>query len=581
MTVEKTTNFKEKTRRIFLKYAMIPVLVLLLVFPLFLLIAERTRVVNNASKASNQVGELISQVYGSYYTEIGRMSESEIVIDFVKENRNSHLVYEQFYSFNNAQKVKSIFHIIDKNGMFLASTAPFDSFTESLITEDVVPRIMRNPKETLTEANTLEYLHDRKTVYSFGRPILEDSEVIGFILYQLFEKDLRNLIFVQNVEVTVVTDNYDRIIAATSNIAKGLMNKFSPKYINSGQYVEINDGKYYMGEAFLSSIPIYVYTLVSTEFNTMVLALYGTFVGIAGLFLWFIMNHLATKISAENTSSIDKLLYAVYELQEGNLNSYVSINSGDEFDILANQYNIMLDKLNALIRKNEELSDIRRIKEIKLLQAHLNPHFLFNILETLRYTIILNQEQATDIIMTLSRLLRYSLHDESQDVVFKNDLAYIEDYLKLHKIRFQDGLTYNIDVSEEVKNALVPKLLLQAIIENSIKYGYKRTKHLDINVTGYVTDGKLVFEIRDNGGGMTEEQLNTIREMNELSQSELAESEDISQKIGGLYNVHRRLFLLYGKGHGLQIESTYGEGTLVTLTLPYRRGRDNVQGVDS
>lgn len=567
----KNRNFKEKIRYLFLKYTFIPILILYILFLIFIIFTTKIRAVNNATRAGEIVGDTISQVYSNYYSEIERMSKSNLVIDFVDTHLNSNLVYEEFYKFNNNQKVKSTFHIVNKEGLFLAYTTPSNPYTDEIIKNNIIPSINKSPEKTLAETNKVKFLHDRYTVYTFGRAIYKDSEIIGYVIYQLYEEDIQKLIFVQGAEVVVVTDQYDRIIAATNNIVKGLMNKFTPEYTDSMRYVKLRDGKYHMIKKTLSIAPINIYTLNSIKYDRAIFIFYGVFTTIVSLLLYILINYLAERMSSENTKSIDKLLIAVRDLQEGNMDSYVYLNTGDEFEILANQYNIMLDRLNQLMRKNRELSDIRRIKEIKQLQAQFNPHFIFNILETLRYTIVIDPDQAQDIIMSLSRILRYSIKNDKPNVLFKEDLAYIEDYLRLHKIRFKDRLNYSIDMSKEVKESYVPKLLLQAIIENSIKYGYKEKDFLNIDIIGKMVDGDLIFQVKDDGSGMTEEELAAIKNI-------LEKPENLTKHIG-LYNIHRRLVLLYGDDYGLNIDSTYGEGTVVTVIipyLPYRREDDYV-----
>lgn len=568
--IKKNMNFKEKNRYYFLGYAFIPISILFLLFSVFFLFSFRLRTINNADKANKNISKLIFDVYDSYSSEIEKMSKSDTVINFVDTHLNSNLVYEDFYQFNNKQKVKSVFHIISSDGIFLASTAQSDPYIDTYSYKNLLSRIRKNPTDTLTEAYEQIYSHGRNTVYSFGRAILKDSNIIGYIIYQLYEEDLQQLIFVQNAEVTVITDQYDRIIVATNNIVKGLMNKFTPEYIDSKRYVKIKNGEYYLSKNLLQEASINVYTLASIKYNSMIFIYYGVFTVIVSLLLWFLINYLANKIALENSSSIDKLLHSVSELQSGNMNSYVTINSGDEFEVLANQYNIMLDNLNELIRNNKELSNIRRISEIKQLQAQFNPHFIFNILETLRYTIVIDPGQAQDIIMVLSRLLRYSIRNNEENVLLKDDLAYIEDYLKLHKIRFKERLLYSIDVSEEVKSTMIPKLLLQAVIENSIKYGYRDKNCLTINIRGNVIGENLVLEVKDNGGGINEKLLDEIRIV-------LDKPQNTTEHIG-LYNVHRRLVLLYGAQYGLKIKSVYGEGTLVSIIIPYGKDGNYVQG---
>ena len=567
----KNRKFKEKIRYLFLRYAFIPILILYFLFLIFIIFTTKIRAVNDATRSGDLIGGIFSEVYDNYYNEIENMAKSQTVIDFVDTHLNSNLVYEEFYKFNNSQKVKSTFHIVDRDGLFLAYTTPSDPHNNDIILKEIIPSINKNPKEVLTEANKIKFPHDRYTVYTFGKAVYKDEEIIAYIVYQLYEEDIQKLIFVQDAEVVVVTDQYDRIIAATNNIVKGLLNKFTPEYTDSMRYVKIRDGKYHMIKKTLPGDNINIYTLNSIKYDRATFIYYGIFTGIVSLLLYILINYLAERMSSENTKSIDKLLIAVKDLQKGNMNSYVNLDTGDELEILANQYNIMLDRLNELMEKNQELSDIRRINEIKQLRAQFNPHFIFNILETLRYTIIIDPVQAQEIIMSLSRILRYSIKNEEEKVLFREDLAYIEDYLKLHKIRFQERLSYSINISNEVKNSYVPKLLLQPIIENSIKYGYGEKDFLNIDIIGERIDKDVVFQIKDNGSGISEEELILIKNI-------LDSGENLS-KHTGLYNIHRRLILSYGKDYGIEIDSVYGQGTIVVVKspyLPYGREVDNV-----
>lgn len=265
-------------------------------------------------------------------------------------------------------------------------------------------------------------------------------------------------------------------------------------------------------------------------------------------------------MSARNSESIDKLIHALAQLREGNFNGYVDIQTNDEFQILGNEYNVMLDRLKELIEKNKELSELRTIIEVKQLQSQFHPHFIFNVLETLRYAIKIDANQAQEIVLILSRLLRYSIgHDRS--VQLKNDMNYVRDYLKLQQIRFNDRLDYRITVADETLDVYVPKLLLQPIIENAIKYGYENQSDVLIEINIYTSAGKLILEVRDNGQGMSKERLQGVKQI-------LQSQTNTTQHIG-LYNVHRRLVLLYGEASGIHIDSTQGTGTCVVLTIPY------------
>ncbi len=181
--------------------------------------------------------------------------------------------------------------------------------------------------------------------------------------------------------------------------------------------------------------PIYIYTLNGFTIKNDIFIIYFSFIILVSIVLLILINYLANKMSASNTESIDKLIYSVNELKHGNMNSYVNINSRDEFEILANEFNIMLDTLHDLMKKNEELLSLNYASEVNLLQSQFNPHFIFNILSTLRYSIFIDPKESENIIMGLSRLLRYSIDSSSQKVILANDLCYIKDYLELNKFR--------------------------------------------------------------------------------------------------------------------------------------------------
>ncbi|MCB2340315.1 cache domain-containing sensor histidine kinase [Clostridium estertheticum] len=561
---KRNRNFKESIRYFFLKYTVIS---LILVYPLFfafMVIILKINTINNTKQASNDISASLEQVYRNYYDEINKMSNSNTVINLINNRLHSNTIYDEFYKFNINQKVKSVFYIVDNDGIFLISTTTTDDEISKPIVGNITLRAAEKPDEVIKQTDIVNYSNNKETVYTFAKSVKDgNGKIVGCLIYQLYEEDLQQLIRVRGNEIAVVTDEYSNIIVTNNNSVKGLMNKFIPKYYYKDKYVNLDVDKYYINKKALSTVPIYVYTLNTIEIKNIIFVFYFLFLIIVSIGFWFLINYFANRMSSRNTKSIDTLILSVNELQNGRMDSYVDIKSGDEFEILGNQYNIMLDELNALIKKNEELFSLRRIVEIKELQSQFNPHFIFNVLETLRYSILIAPKEAEEIVIGLSKLLRYSVNYKGQKVMLRKDLEYIEDYLKLNKHRFNDKLKYNIDIYDGVKDAYVPKLLLQPIIENSIKYGYLDKDIIEINVAGELNDGIITLEVRDTGTGIRKEQLDNIRRS-------LKESENISEHTG-LYNIHRRLVLLYGGKYGIEIESIFGEGTNVKLTIPYEK----------
>lgn len=567
MLKTKKRNFKETTKTLFLRYTIIPILVIMILFGFFTIFIFKIKIIYDTNNSANQIETKIIEVYMTYAQEVERMSELPVVINNLNTNRKNHLVYEEFYNFNNRQDIKSVFHLVDNRNVLLASTTDSKSEVNEEIIRGIIPSINKNPNHLLVEAKQTQYSHGRVTVFNFGKAIKEDNQIIGYMIYQLYEEDLQRLIFGEEADIVVITDQYDQIIIATNSIVKGLMNKFSPERVSNSQVI-IKDDLYYLKEIQTSNRLFTIYTLKNIKTGNLIIVLYIVFILVTSVMLYFLLRNLAEKMSTKNAQSIEKLVIAVSHLEQGDLKSYVKINTGDEFEVLANQYNSMLDHLKQLISTNKELSNIRRTNEIKLLQSQFNPHFLFNVLETLRYTMYVNIDQAQEIIFSLSRLLRYSITNDEQHVSFRQDLDYIIDYLKLHKFRFNSRLDYEIEVQDEVKNTFVPRLLLQPLIENAIKYGYRKQTHLQIKIWGEIVENEIVFIVVDNGGGITVEKLDEIRRR-------LDSTDQLNGNDGiGLYNTHRRIMLPFGEGHGVTIDSIVGEETRVTIKMPYNRGAD-------
>ncbi|MFC4600891.1 sensor histidine kinase [Cohnella hongkongensis] len=566
MRPEKKRNFQESTRRLFRLYTLIPFGILIALFFAFTIVNGRVAVEKRSAQATQAMADSIGEVYRNYEEETLRMENSPAVLAYLRTKLGSEKVYAEFYEFNNRQKVKSVFHLVSANGVFLASSAPPDALGSDQAFGNLLHRISVRPESLLAETNGFRYSHDRVTSYTFGKAVVDEGRTLGYLVYQLFETDLQKLIFLRNNEVAVVTAEHNTIVATTSNITKGLLNKFQPGAEGSGK-VLLNGGEYGMHTREIAGTPIKVHALNSLESGRDTVITLSIFVAAASLLLWIVIHFLAKKMSSRNAESIDKLVHAFRHLRVGNLNEYVDIRTGDEFETLGEKYNYMLDRLRELMDKNQELSRISNLVEIKQLQSQFHPHFIFNVLETLRYAIRADAGKAQEIVMLLSRLLRYSVGHE-RSVKLGDDLGYVRDYLKLQQIRFNERLQYRIRMSGEVGNPYVPKLILQAVIENSIKYGYRSQSRLHIEISVFTDDGRLVLEVADDGQGMTEERLEQVNRI-------LASRENTTEHIG-LYNVHRRLVLLYGEEYGIRIESEPGVGTRVLLTIPYKEGEEHV-----
>ncbi len=146
--------------------------------------------------------------------------------------------------------------------------------------------------------------------------------------------------------------------------------------------------------------------------------------------------YTADYISKKKTQSITQFIDSINRVKDGDLKAFVNINTGDEFQLIGDQFNEMLRRLDLLIGKNNELLDRNRIAEMKQLESQFNPHFIFNTLETLKYMITVDQEKAMEMIVKFANLLRYSIDYEMKTIALEKDIMYLNNYLALQKFRY-------------------------------------------------------------------------------------------------------------------------------------------------
>jgi two-component system sensor histidine kinase YesM len=207
-----------------------------------------------------------------------------------------------------------------------------------------------------------------------------------------------------------------------------------------------------------------------------------------------------------------------------------------------------------------------RKAEFELLQAQINPHFLYNTLDAIVWSAEAgNQKQVVKMVGSLSDFFRTSLNKGKEVVTVREELQHVRSYLEIQQIRYQDILSYEINVPEELYEFMIPKITIQPVVENALYHGIKNRRGGGrITVTGEIQDTDYVIRVRDDGIGMDEERLMEVR-------AGLTDQNPGSNKIYGLYNVNQRIRLGCGDEYGISIDSTYEEGTTVTIRLPGKK----------
>lgn len=261
---------------------------------------------------------------------------------------------------------------------------------------------------------------------------------------------------------------------------------------------------------------------------------------------------------------VKQLITIMNKNENGQLTLTGLHHSKNEFGQIGSHFNNMLLKMESLNTRIYKQELAAKNAEIKLLQSQINPHFLYNVLDTIHWMARMNKmDEVSRMTIALSKYYRKSLNEGRTFVTVTEAVELMFCYWDIMKIRFHEELDLETDIEEGIAGCCLPKRMLQPLIENAITHGYKSQGGSKlILVTGLDLGGDIKFIVEDNGAGIPPEKLANIQE-----QLRDPKASDPSENFA-LKNIHSQIRLAFGSGYGLTLESTFGEGTTVAVTLP-------------
>ncbi len=405
-------------------------------------------------------------------------------------------------------------------------------------------------------------------VFSLAKAVQdpETGEVLGVILL-----DIRHDIIQSSINgVTIgekgfvfVMDQEDNIVYTPVN---GIVYRVNPKWVKAMEpmSVQIQGGSYQIRSELSPytgwrTVGVFSMDEVMSSVNTIVYILFTCV--IISLVLVVIVSF---KFSRTLTNPIFKLKRLMKQAESGDLTVRFNFEHNDEIGELGQSFNHMIARIDQLIQMVYVEQENKRTAEMKSLQEQIKPHFLYNTLDTISW--MARDYDAEDIVRlvdALTNMFRIGLSHGKDIITVKEEITHVSNYLYIQKIRYKDKLNYVIHVDESLYAVEVPKLILQPLVENAIYHGVKAKRGGGtITITGVPEGENLVFTVQDDGAGMLQEKVEELnRRMSERSVLD-------EKKSFGLFYIRERIQLCYGKGYGVHVESTLGEGTRVTITLP-------------
>ena len=286
------------------------------------------------------------------------------------------------------------------------------------------------------------------------------------------------------------------------------------------------------------------------------------------LIIWFVVM-----ITRSITRPVRNLCTAAEQIGQGHFDTRTHIAANNELSLLGNSFNHMAEQITVLIEDIRTEQIYNRNMEIRLLQAQINPHFLYNTLDNIIWLAEANRKEDLEaIVMALSQFFRTTLSGGRDIITLREEFSHVEAYLQIQAFRYRDILSYSIDLPEDLKEVPVIKMTLQPLVENALYHGIKNKRGMgEIRVSASRSGEDALICVSDNGIGMKEEELETLRRLADGTEKVSADNTGF-----GIANVAQRLRLNFGEQYGLTIESTYGEGTRITVHTPLKAG-ENIQ----
>lgn len=291
-------------------------------------------------------------------------------------------------------------------------------------------------------------------------------------------------------------------------------------------------------------------------------ALNMTLAYIAGVMI-LVAVVLTSIVLRSMTKPLDNLTRTIDKIKEGQTQLRVEVDRNDELGILSRNVNEMLDRLESFRTKEQEHIRLLDQAEYRALQAQINPHFLYNTLDTMAGIAEMeNCPQVSQISYSLSHIFRYSLNTKEAFSTLSREIEHLQNYTYIMSERMHDNVRYIYDIDPQVQNAPIPRLSLQPLVENALNHGLKN--HIGekiVSISAKLEGEDMVVTVADNGVGMDAQAIKESLSTDDLNSATSGTSI-------GLRNINARLKLLHGEKYGLKIDSEAGHGTKVTMTIP-------------
>ena len=403
---------------------------------------------------------------------------------------------------------------------------------------------------------------------------LQTYKPIGYIRFGLkrnyIEKMAKNINFGSDGSVVIFDENLNKISGIAHDSALSKLLKEKPSIGNfsysegKNEYTAVHIHSDSTGWTTVGVIPLrYINKdLAGIQYLTVIIIVLTIIIGVT----------VSVIIAQSLISPLENTVNALEKFSRGDFAVRLKENRCDEIGKLNRIFNKAIKEINELMQKVTQSEILNKEMEFKTLQSQMNPHFLYNTLDAINWLAFKEkQTEICNLVAAISSLIRASISNKKSIITIEQELDYVKNYIYIQHIRYKDRFDIIYDIDESLLKQAVPKLIIQPIVENAIIHGIENSKNKNLLYISVKRENEcIIIIVKDTGIGMTDEKVSEL-----LKEPLNAEGDEQKAHTNlGLYAVHKRIQLMYGDLYGLTVQSQAGEGTIVTLHIPFTKKQE-------
>lgn len=551
------SKFQKELEKMVSKRIIVTILIGCLFFSVAIIVINSVSQEMNGKRHLEEISTNFSDVYQSTANFLKDRDNMENFLLCIQNDKTPKDLNYLVSKYNVEAKVDINLILINQEDQVVMTT--FSAEDINLHRKEFNRIAAKNARENgLNIYTTVYFFKGDASEYLMMLPLYDRETYCGTVAAYLKNTDWNNCLSQGQYDTIITNDRNDIIYCSNNSLTeKNSANKYMEK--NGGKYIRLNDKRYFRRSRSLESENIRIDSFIYSPENSAYLIIgVITIISLGAVWTVMFLNMLGV-MSKKTSESVELLVKEIRIIRKKDTSHEITLRTGDEFEEIAEQINKMVKSINELNHKNIELVQMNGQMEMQNLQERMNPHFIYNTLDNIKYLIVSDPVKAENMIERFTHILRYSINNTKKKVFLQEDMVYIEDYLFIQKIRFGNRFGYTIEIVDGCEQFFIPKLLLQPLLENSIKYGFKKKTDIHIKINGSIHKGYLYLVVEDDGAGQPKATLEMLKS--------ISNREKMETKHNGLQNINRRISLEYGEESGMIIESQENEFFRVVLKL--------------